>query len=200
MAEIRQDLKLQSDPSTIVRPNIVTDCIPDGAVTEDKIGLRAVTSNKIADDAVVEDRIADGAVTAIKIAPNAVQTSKIGSGAVTTAKLATGAVTTDKIANSQITASKLLVYTDNLATLLNDDNVTTISEFEEWIDDLIVGGCYWAYLESGTYKFPVVFARGAGVFVGYYDGTEWVNLTIEDGTDLANFLAGDALYIVLKRF
>lgn len=200
MAEIRQDIKLQNDPSTIVRPNIIGDCIPDRSITKDKIAYLTITSAELADDAASEDKIMDGAVTAIKIAANAVQTSKIGSGAVTSGKLASGAVTTAKIGDNQITSAKLLVYTDQLATYLNDDNITTEAEFETWIDNLIVGGCYWAYLATGTHKYPVVFARGAGVFISYFDGTEWVILTIEDDTDYENFLAGDALNIILKRF
>lgn len=200
MAEIRQDLKLQSDPSTIVRPNIIGDCIPDRAITKDKIAYLTITSAELADDAATEDKIMDGAVTAIKIAPNAVQTSKIGSGAVTNDKLASSAVTTGKIADSQITSAKLLVYTDQLATYLNDDEITTETDFETWIANLIVGGCYWAYLVTGTHIYPVVFVKGAGVTISYNDGTEWVNILVEDDTDYENFLAGDALNIILKRF
>lgn len=87
MAEIRQDLKLQIDPSTIVRPNIVTDCIPDGAVTADKLATDAVTESKILDGAVTEDKIDDGAVTRDKIANQAVISSKIGNNAVTNEKI-----------------------------------------------------------------------------------------------------------------
>lgn len=102
MPNIIQDLKLKSDPSTIVNPNIVSDNIPSGAVTTAKIASNAVTAGKIASGAVTASKIENGAVQQAHISVGAVTEPKIGTGAVTTAKIADGAITGAKIADNTI--------------------------------------------------------------------------------------------------
>ena len=133
MAEIRQDIKLQNDPSTIVRPNIIGDCIPDGDVTHAKLATDAVEEGNIRDSSVSEDKIADGSITTNKIASGAVTSGKIDSGAVTSGKIASNAVTNAKIQDHAIMFDKFNFYE---GYLLSDYIIS-------WGDDQITPRMLW---------------------------------------------------------
>ena len=119
MPEINQDLKLQSDPSTIVRPNIVSDNIPSGAIDSTKLGASSVTSPKIAPSAVQSQHISAGAVQEAALDSLSVSTAKIQGGAVTTPKLANQAVNKSKakIGLIQIASGPWSTFADMLADL-----------------------------------------------------------------------------------
>ncbi len=88
MPDIRQTLKLESDPSTNVFPNIKKENIPS----------LAIDSTKIENGAVIAAKIANGAVQSSHISPGAVGTAAIENLAVTSSKIANGAVLSSKIA------------------------------------------------------------------------------------------------------
>lgn len=113
MPTIYQDLKLENDPATIVRPNIESDNIPTAAVDSSKIATGAVTSTKIASLAVTSDKIASQAIT----------TDKIASSAVTNDEIADLTIQGVKIANSTITANKIRFVT----TILDDLALSNIA-------------------------------------------------------------------------
>ena len=158
MAEIIQDLKLQNDPTTIVRPNIVTGSIPSGAVTGDKIADGAITTSKVNDGAITSDKIApasviggklgvssvydlniaSGAVNEYKLASNAVVTSKIANGAVTNGKIATATITGDKIATATITGDKIANQTISNNKLKFVDNYIIDEDLGDDIDEFVV--------------------------------------------------------------
>lgn len=77
MAQIRQTLKLESDPTTEVFPNVQPENIPASAIDETKIASNAVTESKINAGAVTNTKLANNAITTPKIADNAVKRSKI---------------------------------------------------------------------------------------------------------------------------
>lgn len=168
MAEIRQDLKLKDDPTTIVRPNIVGDCIPadaitnekiaSGAVTSTKIGTGAVTPGKIASDAVTSSKISTGAVTSSKIEDSAVTATKIASGAVLNLAIADGAISTSKLASKSVTRakiddeavgyhqiddnavgkSKLSLFLWDVGAELESEGFTTLAEVMQWFYDNVL--------------------------------------------------------------
>ena len=107
MPEIIQDLKLKSDPSTIVRPNVVSSNIPANAITTGKIADEALTTGKIANEAITSAKIAPGAVSSAKLEASAVLESKIANNAVTQNKIASGAVTETKIGPEAVTSGKI---------------------------------------------------------------------------------------------
>ena len=142
MPNIIQDLKLKSDPSTIVNPNIVSDNIPSGAVTTAKIASNAVTAGKLATGAVTASKIENGAVQQAHISVGAVTEPKIDAGAVTTAKIADGAVTWEKIADETIIdnnirdnaihAGKLIGFSLSPADILG--HYPTLQDLLDWLD------------------------------------------------------------------
>ena len=107
MPTITQDLKLQSDPSTIVHPNIESANIPSSAITEDKIATGAVTGTKMASNTIQSGNIQDSAITQGKIRSDAVSTAKIQDGAVTEQKIANAAISTAKIQDGAISTAKI---------------------------------------------------------------------------------------------
>ena len=142
MPNIIQNLKLKSDPNTIVKPNIVSDNIPSGAVTTSKIDSNAVTTAKIADGAVTYPKIADNAISGNKIIDLAITTAKIADGAVTTAKIADDAITWEKIADGTIIdtnirdnaihAGKLIGFHLNSSGILS--HYPTLQDLLDWLD------------------------------------------------------------------
>ena len=137
MAEILQDLKLQSDPTTIVRPNVVSDNIPDGAIVTNKLATGAVTTAKIADGAVTTAKLDAAAVTTAKVADGAVTTAKLDAGAVTNAKIQNSAVDASKIASGAVTRTK--VSTQKYA-VMDDDYGDDIYGFVTYIQNLFLHG------------------------------------------------------------
>lgn len=107
MAEIITTLHKKGDASVDVYPNIKSDNIPNGAITNAKIADNAISTAKLQDTSVTTAKIADGAVTFNKIADGAIGFTKIEDGAVTSTKIQDGAITDEKIENETITPSKL---------------------------------------------------------------------------------------------
>lgn len=117
MAKIYETLRKKSDPSIEVYPNIESQNIPNGAVTETKIGTNAITTGKLANNSVNSNKLADGSVsttklvdssvTNTKIADNSISNVKMQSGSVGTSNIVNNAVTTDKIASGSINDGKL---------------------------------------------------------------------------------------------
>lgn len=95
---------------TVVAKYCFTDDIGYGAYSETTtIVLKSqLVSSDIADGAIVADKIAANAVTAAKILANAVEADKIKAGAITADKIAAEAVTADKIQADAITGDKIL--------------------------------------------------------------------------------------------
>ena len=159
MAEIRQDLKLESDPSTIVRPNIVGDNIPDGDITTDKLADSSVTTAKINDGAVTTDKLEDASVTNDKIAGGSVTSDKLGAdsvngshianGAITNAKLATGTIENSKVKNNTLTREKMASINGTLLTdyVVNEGPKEEIQQFVDMMGQFIEYG-YKLYYES----------------------------------------------------
>lgn len=215
MPNIIQDLKLKSDPSTIVNPNIVTDNIPSGAVTTAKIASNAVTAGKIASGAVTASKIENGAVQTSHISAGAVTEPKIDSGAITTAKIADGAVTGTKIADNTIDgATKVIDATINLAKLLrkvwNKSQFTslcpTFADFMTFITGLkpdeVCGLKFFLRLSSGVFE-SVHFcfkASSPSYFVYSYfdDGSgQWIKTTISNDSDYSTYLIPFIEYVIL---
>ena len=195
MPNIIQDLKLKSDPSTIVNPNIVTDNIPSGAVTTPKIDSNAVTTGKIAAGAVTEP--------------------KIDAGAVTTAKIADGAVTGAKIDDNTIDgATKVIDATINLAKLYrkvwNKSQFTslypTFADFMTFITGLTPDEVcrlkFFIHLSSGVFE-SVHFCfkpSSPSYFVYSYfdDGSgQWIKATISNDSDYSTYLVPFIEYVIL---
>lgn len=158
MAEIKQDLKLQSDPSTVVRPNIVSDNIPSGAVTSAKIAAGAVTQPKLGTSSVTSDKLAAGAVIEAKIADSAVTSTKLASGAVQNGNIANGAVTGDKIASGTIENANLRnysVYGSKISRtrglILDHDYGETFSDFVNWLKAAFEEGATFFYSDGSDY-------------------------------------------------
>lgn len=71
-------------------PELTGDKLPDGIVTEGKLGAAAVTSAKLAALSVLAAHIAQGAVTGQKIADKTITADNIADGTVTADNLANG--------------------------------------------------------------------------------------------------------------
>lgn len=117
----------------------ITNMVPDGSVTADKIATSAVTTDKILNEAVTADKLATSAATADKIATSAVTTDKI----------ADSSVTTDKIANSSVTAAKLsgigvpvLLGTFAPSTTATLRTLDTGKKFSDYKKILVIGSGY----------------------------------------------------------
>ena len=191
MAEIIQDLKLQNDPTTIVRPNIVTGSIPSSAVTGDKIADGAITTSKVNDGAITSDKIApasviggklgvssvydlniaSGAVNEYKLASNAVVTSKINNGAVTDSKIAAGAVTDTKIATGAVTRFKIL-RTDNY--IIDDDYGDDIDDFVMYFTNLFKSGFRFYFDDENGY-----IAQVDSIAIGHHSVTLYSNYPLQ---------------------
>ena len=100
---MRRELKTTST-GEVVNPDIISENIPNGAVTTNKLEDGAVTSDKLDTNAVETAKIKDGAV----------ETAKIKDGAVTSAKLGASSVTNEKVNNGAIDYNKLAQALKNL--------------------------------------------------------------------------------------
>lgn len=198
MPEINQDLKLQSDPTTIVRPNIVSDNIPSGAVTEAKLATGAVTQGKLASGAVGNAQLATQAVSADKIAPNAVTHAKIASGAVGNAQLATGAVSTSKCdfhVFEEITFKNLLLLCkEALGGLLPN-----YGDFITWYQAQGYRIYACSYDESANIqRIAIVSITNNRINIAYYDGSDWNSLDFlaTDSVDLTESVLEEIRFLL----
>lgn len=198
MPEIKQDLKLQSDPTTIVRPNIVGDNIPAGAITEDKLATGAVTQGKLASGAVGNAQLATQAVSADKIAPNAVTSAKIASGAVSNDKVANNAIDTNKIIDNSVIYEKVRIIDDYdfLSTIL------TISAFVDALQAVYDDpATICTYYDDGDHlrgEFRIISTDDqTPKAVISVNGTE---ITLGNDTDVNNFQLSYNGTIVLRRY
>lgn len=214
MPEKITDLRLKEDSSTIVRPNIVPDNIPSGAVTTAKLAAGAVTSAKIDGGAVTEGKIASSAVTAGKIGSNAVTEAKILDGSVTSGKIAAGAVTTAKIAAGAITEEKIgdhhitpIKFANSWATLgveIYGQAVTDWAGFKAWCFDLYQSFGFFRliYLSgNGLYPLEIYIDQDNGeIQFMRLDSTGYVSLgsLIDSDAAFTSFMTsyGDDIYIL----
>ena len=88
-------------------PALTGDKLPDGIVTEGKIGPAAVTSEKLAALAVLAAHIAQGAVTGQKIADKTITAAQIADKTITAAQIADDTISAAQIAALGITAGCL---------------------------------------------------------------------------------------------
>ena len=117
MANLIKQLHKKNDNTTNIYPNILSDNIPNDAVTTDKIINNAITTAKISDGAVTTGKILDASITTDKLLNNAVTTDKIANNSITNSKIVSNsisnaqiqdnAISTAKIQDASITASKL---------------------------------------------------------------------------------------------
>lgn len=205
MATIIQDLKLKTDPTTIVHPNIEADNIPASAITAAKIASSTITSAKLASNAVTNAKIASSAVTDDKIASGAVTSAKIASGAVTSAKIETGAiqashfsagaVDTNAIADHAVTALKLNIVITPYTTVISlyPDLASFIAVAKNKL------GIWKLVAEVAGYNQEILFGTdGTRLLVSFYDsGT---NARKEDiiatDSDYTSFVGACKLAIV----
>ena len=215
MPNIIQDLKLKSDPSTIVNPNIVSENIPSGAVTTAKIASNAVTAGKVATGAVTASKIENGAVQSSHISVGAVTEPKIDAGAVTTAKIADGAVTGSKIANNTIdAATKVIDGTINLAKisrkLWKKSQFTSLCPTFADLMSFITGlspdeVCrlkFFLRLSSGVFEsvhFCFKPSSPAYFVYSYFDdgSGQWVKVTISNDSDYTTYLIPFIEYVIM---
>lgn len=215
MPNIIQNLKLKSDPNTIVNPNIVSDNIPSGAVTTPKVDSNAITTAKIADGAVTYPKIADNAISGNKIIDLAITTAKIADGAVTTAKIADNAVTGTKIADNTINgATKVIDASINLAKLSRKiwnrsqfiSLYPTFADFMSFITGLIPDEVcrlkFFMRLSSGFFEsvhFCFKAVSPASFVYSYFDDVsgQWIKVTISNDSDYSTYLASFIEYVIL---
>lgn len=83
------DTVLTKSASGVIEFTVISNQIPDGSITTDKLAGAAVTTSKLETNSVTTLKIADLAVTEPKIATDAVTSSKIANNSVTVSKLGT---------------------------------------------------------------------------------------------------------------
>lgn len=118
MAKIYETLRKKNDSTIEVYPNIESQNIPNGAVTETKLGTNAVTTGKLANNSVNSNKLADGSVSTTKlvdysvtnnkIADNSISNAKMQIDSVNTSNIVNGAITTNKIQNNAVTTGKIV--------------------------------------------------------------------------------------------
>lgn len=207
MPTIRQDLKLKTDATTIVYPNIIGACIPSGAVdathlasgavTTAKLDSNAVTAGKIASDAVITAKILDGAVTHAKLADDAVDTNNIVDEAVSTAKIKDGAVTTQKIGDLSVTRGKMALRRFSHSTILSEH--PTLADF---IDYFMHDATYMrrtrVYGNSASWFSEFRFAcDGAKFAISYFDSVDadWKREIATNDTEYLNMFMTHAIVV-----
>lgn len=131
MADLIETLHKKGDASTRVFPNIISDNIPNGAITTYKITDNAVTTNKIVDGAVTTNKIVDNAITTSKILDANITTAKLDDGAVTTIKIANNSITNNKIVSNSISNDK--IQDDAISTAKIQDGSITASKLADGI-------------------------------------------------------------------
>jgi hypothetical protein len=120
MSKIHTTLHKKGDSSVEIYPNIESENIPSGAITQDKIVNGAIGTNQILANAITSAKISSNAITSGKLATSSVTTDKINDGAVTTSKLANVSVTNEKIADGSINNAKIQDGTITYSKLSSD--------------------------------------------------------------------------------
>lgn len=188
MPTIYQDLKLENDPSTIVRPNIEGANIPTSAVDSSKIATGAVTNGKIAALAVTNDKIASRTITKDKIAANTITNDEIENLTIQGGKLANQTLTMNKVKLSVTVLDNLglpniAALANVLAKFLVEPNGYKIYYFKAIETD---------YDEYSTIEFD------------YVNSTDTLKIhmlgqtfTLADQTSFGNFMTAYAKYIYI---
>lgn len=120
MATIITNLRLQSDTSTIVHPNIEAGNIPNLSIDASKIAADSISATKIATSAVINSKIAPQAVTRDKIAVSAIGTSEI----------ADNSITRSKLQNNSVGRAQLRFIDDYVIDI---DYGDTALDFHDWL-------------------------------------------------------------------
>ena len=188
MPTIYQDLKLENDPSTIVRPNIEGDNIPSGAVDSSKIATGAVTNTKIGALAVTGDKIASQAITADKIAASTITNDEIANLTIQGGKIANTTITANKIKWSvtvldDLGLANIAALANILAKFLSEPNGYKIYYFKAIETD---------YDEYSTIDFS--YNNTTGTLIIVMNGTTY---TLNDNTSYAAFMTANAKYIYI---
>ena len=202
MPDIKQTLKLKSDPSTNVYPNIVSDNIPSKAVTDDKIDDNAVTAAQLADNAVTENKILDEAVTKFKIADGAVTNAKIDGDAITSDKISNGAVTAAKIANGAVTFYKIPSNTIDRSKIrfVIATGPGIVIQYPTLSDFSTFHALNRRYLRFFVLENEALLSEYQGTFcISYYNiqTSAWVHLTFSNDTEYANIMGAEGITYVM---
>ena len=107
MSKIHTTLHKKGDSTVEIYPNIESDNIPNGSITQDKIANGAIGTNQILANAITSAKIASNAVTSGKLATSSVTTDKINDGSVTTSKIDNLSINENKIQDDSISNEKL---------------------------------------------------------------------------------------------
>lgn len=107
MSKIHTTLHKKGDSSVEIYPNIETENIPSGAITQDKMANGSIGTNQILANAITSAKIASNAITSGKLATSSITTDKINDGAVTASKLANLSINENKIQDNSISNAKL---------------------------------------------------------------------------------------------
>jgi hypothetical protein len=98
----------------------IAGTVPDGAITNAKLGTDAVTTGKILDGTILAGDLNADAVTTVKIQDLAVTNGKLASDAVTSAKISDGTIVAGDIATDAVTSAKILDATIAAADIGTD--------------------------------------------------------------------------------
>lgn len=187
MAKIYETLRKKNDPTIEVYPNIESQNIPNGAVTETKLGTNAVTTGKLANSSVNSNKLSDGAVTTNKIGTFAVTNEKIADNSISNAKMQNDSVNTANIVNGSITQDKIrasAVGTIEMADgSINDSKLN--NNLWNWLQR--IRNTYNLYVGSGDEKVYGIF----DTFTATDDFNEYVDEDINNALDLDRPLASD---------
>ncbi len=164
------------------------------AITTTKLADLSVTTLKLADLNVTTNKLADLSVTTLKLADLSVTTNKLVDNSVTNLKLADNSVSTTKILNGNVTYAKIQDVTTNkllgrysttngsmqeitLGTGLALDNTTGILKVQNNLSNL----------QDVTVTTP------ASGNILLYDGTKWVNTSLNSVASTVWALGGNAV-------
>lgn len=148
MSKIHTTLHKKGDSSVDVYPNIESENIPSGAITQDKMANGSIGTNQILANAITSAKISSNAITSGKLATSSVTTDKINDGAVTTSKITNSSITNEKIADGSISNAKI------------QDNAITYNKLSSDITTLFdkINRTYNLFFGVGT-TFPKYFGN-----------------------------------------
>jgi len=183
----------------------IAGTVPDGAITNGKLGTDAVTTGKILDGTILAGDLNADAVTTVKIQDLAVTSGKLASDAVTSAKIldatiaagdiGTDAVTSAKILDATIAAGDLgtdavinekiqdgAVTTAKIAngTLLTADQNSTFKAYDSDSTDYArqMAKNYTVYLRGDTARVTDAAVTSSWKFTASWDGSRIGNGSI----------------------